>query len=631
MRSLTETRSPLLAVIATLLAATACAPAPDNRPSNIDGTDGGNAGAALGGHCSQNSDCASSDCFAAAPGGLCTQDCSKGQTCPANSACQPLDNNAYSVCLPNCTGNSDCRNGYTCTSGQCQPACSSNGDCLSSQSCNMTTGLCTSSTGCQSNSDCPTNQVCDIGTGTCSTPSTGCTSNASCGANMTCNTGTGICSPAGCTSNSDCGAHMTCNTSTGTCSASGCTSNSDCGANMTCNTSTGTCSASGCTSNSDCGANMTCNTSTGVCTTNTSSGSFTTVPLSGCAFIGFNTPATFGSTVLTVSVDTGSTDMAVATTSCGNCGVTPELNVSGLTSLGTTSAQYGSGSWSGNEYSEKVQVGPEMPAVTMEFAGMTSQQQFFIGQDCEGNQSSSPSQGIMGMGPLDLSDIGMSAKDAYFTELVAQAGIANEFAIELCSSGGNMWFGGYDSSFATGTPQYSPMVTSGNAGAYYSVNITSGTLGSKSLGNFGDAVVDTGTWGFYMPTAAYNSMVTALTSDSGATSMFGSGALGSSFWSQMGCVSPSGGQTRAQIDAALPPLNLTLPSTAGGSFTISLPATRSYLVMTGTGSSAQYCAGAGDDSQIGMMIMGAAAQESFISIFDPGNSRIGFVTGSNCP
>ena len=271
-----------------------------------------------------------------------------------------------------------------------------------------------------------------------------------------------------------------------------------------------------------------------------------------------------------------------------------------------------------------------MPAVTMEFAGMTSQNGFFINQMCDGSNGS-PSQGIMGMGPLDLSDIGNSASDAYFTELVAQAGIPSVFTVQLCSSGGNMWFGGYDPGYATGAPQYTPMVTSGTAAQYYSVDITSATLGSTSLGTWGDAVVDTGTWGLLMPSAAYNTFTTSIDGNAGATSIFGSGKLSASFWSNGDCISPTNtSTTRADIDAALPTLDITLPAVGGGSFTLNLPATGSYLVMQGTGSSAQYCAGVSTDQGIGFIIFGAAAQESLVTIFDTGNKRIGFMTGSSC-
>ena len=76
-------------------------------------------------------------------------------------------------------------------------------------------------------------------------------------------------------------------------------------------------------------------------------------------------------------------------------------------------------------------------------------------------------------------------------------------------------------------------------------------------------MIDTGTWGFYMPTAAYSAVVAAVTADPGATTVFGAGKLSASFFANAfdgnGCLAPVGGQSQAQIDAALPPMTLTLP------------------------------------------------------------------------
>jgi hypothetical protein len=76
---------------------------------------------------------------------------------------------------------------------------------------------------------------------------------------------------------------------------------------------------------------------------------------------------------------------------------------------------------------------------------------------------------------------------------------------------------------------------------------------------------------------------------------------------------------------------MTFPGTSGGSFTLSFPATESYLIPSSQGRSVQYCAGIGDSSSVGGTIIGAAALASFVTIFDAQNMQIGFAPGAGCP
>ncbi len=289
----------------------------------------------------------------------------------------------------------------------------------------------------------------------------------------------------------------------------------------------------------------------------------------------------------------------------------------------------GSG-WDAEVCSATVEVGAEMPAVTIEFAGMTSQTSFFSGANCDGTQATtSLSEGILGLGPIDLDTIGTNNDDAYFNELVA-SGVTDTMAVLLCSTDGVMWFGGYDPSYASGSPQYTSM--SDNQG--WLVSLSSIGLGSTNLGGAdSQSVVDTGTSLFYMPTSAFNSLVSALSTDSGATSVFGSGALSSSFFGSqsLNCISPTGGQTQSEIDAALPSMTLTFPGVSGGSFTLTMPATQSYLLPVTSGSSLQYCPGIQDEgAQSGQTIIGDTALRAYITIFDEGNQQVGFAPQSYC-
>jgi hypothetical protein len=354
-------------------------------------------------------------------------------------------------------------------------------------------------------------------------------------------------------------------------------------------------------------------------------GNFVTVPLGGCPFLGYDAPVTIDTQTFQLDIDTGSTTTFVAASSCSNCGVTPEYTPPASADTGmTTQSAYGSGEVEGNVYKDSVRVGNEMPTVTLEFGGITSQRQFFLMEDCSGGNGQQ-GEGLLGLGPIGLDTIGMASNDAYFTDLVATSmGMADVFAVNLCTSGGNMWFGGYDQSYASGPAEYSPLVNNG----YWGIAITSIGLGSTTFSNSGDnsAVVDTGTGSFLMPSSAYSALVSALDSNSEATSIFGSGML-SQVLGGNNCVQPTGRQTQEEIDAALPKLVVTVPKVGGGSLQLSMPATQSYLALM----AGAYCGGIGDNSQLGgQTIWGAPALRAYITVFDIAHSQIGFAAQSSC-
>jgi hypothetical protein len=242
----------------------------------------------------------------------------------------------------------------------------------------------------------------------------------------------------------------------------------------------------------------------------------------------------------------------------------------------------------------------------------------------------------MGFGPLDLDDLGNNNNDAYFYELSQQASIGS-FAVLLCTQGGgNMWFGGYDSSYASGpaagfTPNTGTSEPSGEQ--YWQARVTGMSLGGVSLSGAADefALVDTGTELFYMEQKAFNALVGELAGNSAASTIFGDGVLSQGFFDDVSCATTVGGQTRADVDAQLPPLTITFPAVEGGSFTISLPATQSYLTYT-TNGGAQFCAAAQNagGNGAGYTVLGDAVLGSNITVFDKANNQIGFVPQNSC-
>ncbi len=341
-----------------------------------------------------------------------------------------------------------------------------------------------------------------------------------------------------------------------------------------------------------------------------------------------------GQTV-TVSIDTGSTDTAVALSTCTNCDVASSVtDAPGLCTTTPASTTYGDGSgWTGYVCSAPMQVGAELPVVTVDFGGITDNKQFLPDYTCSGGSLAEATvSGILGLGPLDLDSIGQQDDDAYFNELVQQ-GVTDTLAVLLCPRGGGyLWFGGYDSDRTSGTPQYTPMSRS----AYWTVNAVAFGLGTgtgaKDLNaSDSEALVDTGTDLFYMPETAFTAFVDAMSDSTAAAEIFGVGVLSESFFSHVGCAAPTGGQTEADINAALPPFTIELPLVGGGLFTLVLPATESYLTPDLAGSG-QYCAAAvssGSD-EAGSTILGDSVLHANVTIFNEARNRIGFVPQTAC-
>jgi hypothetical protein len=358
-------------------------------------------------------------------------------------------------------------------------------------------------------------------------------------------------------------------------------------------------------------------------------GSLVTIPLTGCPLDSYFAPVTIGGQPFTMILDTGSTDTAVALSTCTTCGVSPEFSApAGSCSAQLTTQQ--SLGWIGGVCSETMSVGGELPAVTVNVVGISSNVEFFTAVDCTQQPLSGGApqyQGILGMGPIGMDTIGQEADDAYFNALVAE-GVADSFGLLLCSVGGRAWFGGYDSTLASGPPRYTPL----SKPSGWAISVSSIGLGATNVGEGApQSIVDTGTQFYSMPDAAYQSFISQ--TDSGFATIFGSDTLSSIYAAHRTCVAPGGGQTQAQIDAVLPPMTMTLPSVGGGSFTLSLPATASYLVPAtpADGGALQYCLAIADSTQTGgYSILGGPMLRANITLFDLADARVGFIPQDFC-
>nr|GAT51469.1 aspartic protease [Mycena chlorophos] len=215
-----------------------------------------------------------------------------------------------------------------------------------------------------------------------------------------------------------------------------------------------------------------------------------------------------GSQTFDLIVDTGSSNTWVGATTKFKAGS------SGSSTGKSVSVSYGSGSFSGTEYTDSVSIGGT--AVTKQSIGVASKASGFTGTD-----------GIVGFGPEDLTEgtvSGSSEVPTFMQTLVSEGVISDnilgvKFAAltgsESSSSDGELTFGGVDSDAYTGDITYTD-----RTGDYWGVNVKDFKFGSTTLSSStASGIVDTGTTLLYIPTAAYDKFLSAssgkLDNDSG--------------------------------------------------------------------------------------------------------------------
>jgi hypothetical protein len=352
-----------------------------------------------------------------------------------------------------------------------------------------------------------------------------------------------------------------------------------------------------------------------------------TIPLYACQANSYSFTGDIGAQKFDMIFDTGSTTLGVAGSGCSSCGVMPEYTP-GATAKDQgmmAQSQYGTGSWTGEIYTDGVALGPSA-TTQVRFADIQSQSGFFDPLQCDGSQVAGM-EGIVGFGPPGAA---VQGTNGFFDDYVSQTGIANVFAASLCDSGGTLWLGGWDPSAISAAPQYTPMSSGIVSTLYYSVFLASlgvgGTTVPVSTGQYQYSIVDSGTSLFILNNAAYNALTAALNANTAFTNVFGT-----QFFVAAGAQAPNCTAlplTKTQLDSMLPPLEFTLGS---GSTAITMKAnpTESYLMPYGGN---QWCAGvlAVDMAPLAS-IMGAALLRSNVVIWDRGHSQIGFAPhASSC-
>jgi hypothetical protein len=363
--------------------------------------------------------------------------------------------------------------------------------------------------------------------------------------------------------------------------------------------------------------------------TGADAGGLVTVPLTACVPNVYSAEVTLGgSQKFQLLLDTGSTTLAVAAAGCTSC---TAAGVADLYQPGPTavdekvpaSAMYGAidpSGWSGEIYEDWVGAGASAEMARVKLVAITQQQQFLVGTCGPGGTP----QGVIGFA---TSAIETPGTNGFFDQVVAQGGVPDVFATRLCSTGGTLWLGGYDPAFTTAAPVYTPMSAQG----FYTVALASiavlGTTVPVPRGSYTGTMLDTGSSGSSLPPDTFSALTDAIAASPAFAGIFGTAA--SSFFSGSNC--PLLTQTKAQLDAALPPLTLTFGSNPGVSAQAS--ATESYLLTYGGG---RWCPAivsrAPDSSFPGIAaILGAPMLVSNVVIFDRAQQRVGFAPHTPCP
>ncbi|KAJ7161290.1 aspartic peptidase A1 [Mycena crocata] len=316
------------------------------------------------------------------------------------------------------------------------------------------------------------------------------------------------------------------------------------------------------------------------------------------ASVGVGSPATTYSLI----VDTGSSNTWVGAT---------QKYVVTSTSTKTTqtvSVSYGSGSFSGTEYTDQVTLAPGL-VIPKQSIGVASTSSGFDGVD-----------GILGIGPVLLTQGTLTKSPSTLIPTVTDnlfsqgtitgnvIGISFEPTVSEDDVNGSLAFGGTDSSKFTGSVAYTSVTSTLPAGDYWGIN-QSITYGTTSILSSTAGIVDTGTTLIYIATNGFTKYKAA----TGGVADSATGLLRittTQFAALKNLNFVIGGVTYALTpNAQIWPRSLN--TAIGGS------ASSIYLVVADWGANS----GQGLD-----FINGYAFLERFYSVFDTANKRVGFAT-----
>ncbi|KAG2124020.1 aspartic peptidase domain-containing protein [Suillus clintonianus] len=316
------------------------------------------------------------------------------------------------------------------------------------------------------------------------------------------------------------------------------------------------------------------------------------------AAVGVGSPAT----TYNLIVDTGSSNTWVGAT-------TPYAMTSTSVNTGQPVAvSYGSGSFSGTEYTDTVTLGSGL-TITQQSIGVASRSTGFTGVD-----------GILGIGPLDLTEgtltnsptttIPTVTQNLYTQGIISQVvvGVSFEPTTSQTVTNGELTFGGTDATKYTGAITYTPLTTTYPASYYWGIN-ESITYGTKTILSATAGIVDTGTTLILIASNAFSTYQSA----TGATLDRRTGLLRitSTQYSALQNLNFNIGSNTYALTPNGQIWPRALNTYIGGT------STYIYLVVNSIGAPS----GQGLD-----FINGYTFLERFYSVFDTTNSQVGFAT-----
>jgi hypothetical protein len=215
-------------------------------------------------------------------------------------------------------------------------------------------------------------------------------------------------------------------------------------------------------------------------------------------------------------------------------------------------------------------------------------------------------------------------------ESMVQAGLIQDqfsFCFDKSGQGGLLTFGGADPNLYTGTFQYTPL-TQGIEGEYY-VSMNDLLVAGQSIGvdpivysgQYGGAIVDSGTNVFLLPHEAFRALRRSFMNMCSKTTLRGV------------CDAPAGqtlfdgfcfGMSSSDL-AKFPPMTVVLQGP------VELKMTPANYLTTQNGPG-QYCLGVIDTGYGGFTILGDTNMAPYVSLFDRVNTQLGFapVNAANC-
>ncbi|CAO3668781.1 unnamed protein product [Umbelopsis vinacea] len=173
---------------------------------------------------------------------------------------------------------------------------------------------------------------------------------------------------------------------------------------------------------------------------------------------------------------------------------------------GSVSVTYGSGSFSGKEYTDTVSLGSL--TITSQSIGDATSASGFSGVD-----------GIIGFGPVDLTGGTVSnaatvptiIDNAYSEGLISTKVLGVYFdpiiGSATTSNNGELTLGGTDSTKYSGSITYTPVTSTSPSSEYWGINISKITYGSTTVSSSSlPGIVDTGTTLVYLQTSTFDAL-----------------------------------------------------------------------------------------------------------------------------